>query len=764
MAEETEWTIDDLGTDCVNDGYAPTAANTIALVNEYRNSWVKEEGLACDMSTLCEWVMTRLSMDAGTFDWQEFQTKYNMERTKLMNLRRFIELHKLDGETKEKFYQASSVLYSLAAMFKQCTRMLVNIHPGNMTARTWILPEHFNTMDTENSNMFDYEEKSTTNFQRVFLHLLQVLEGCNYRRAGGKFFRRVALTNDVMANAYEEVCDIKTFVQQHTAYSTSFKEWLWITNPSSNMNAVVEYMTVQPLAEAPDLEEVAHLRSYAGDDEGNGAGVYNHAQDMFYPYERIEDWNEMAHEIQEIRRKLFNDTYECTAPSPSDVAVVHLPCSFPFDIYTEVRSIDPSQLFCKWVEVDAFECRHGNRFPEAQLQNANFAGHLLREADRQYDLAGKSKESKPRPRILIDARMAITELSLDPNEITARTFVCWENRYFRVDTGFKWFDIETPELDQIYKCQEFTDHDCYMLYATSGRIFFKVGERDNFEGTIMREGIGGCGKSTEVKIYQQFWPPHRRGNLSANIQTQFGMAVVARGDVAWCTELSDEPNMPQEDWQDATGGHTVVCPVKHQQEPLIIHNWHAQFWWCSNVFPKKYNNKQGQVTRRLYGVAMFKPVQPRRDDIMSNVRCKLGYVQRRSILAYEDWLLQQGNIDPNSQVHDLPPAFRNYAQLKKRETDPIMEFLTDKDYIDVDAAKTMPMSKFRELYNEWRQYYDMGKASRWCEDVYRNAFSEWNIFVQKRQAQYDWNGETLHSVDVIYGIGVSEKQMSPVQM
>jgi len=754
MEDENEWTLEDLGPHTANDGRVPSMENAIRLLQQYRNTWVLDEVdvPTRNMGNLMQWIMTRLEMTPAQFSWNAFQEAVAAERIKLMRLQYFVEHHRIGGQPKMLLYETANILFNINDIMKHSARMLVNLSPNNMDARSWIAPEDLNTIDLDNENMFQHGEKDNTNFQNAFFHLRQVLEGCNYRRASGKFFKRIQLTDDITANAYEEVCDIKTFVQDHTSYDSNFKAWRWITNPTSNFDSMVNYLKERPIAEAPDLEEDPHQRSYAGVD-GVGGGVYNHASDMFFPYDRIEEWKQMAVDVQEKRRKLYDPNYVCVAPETSDVGVIHLDCAFPYSIYDEVMAIDTEHLYLTWVEVDEYECRYGKFYPAADLQNGGHLFNLLAsKADTCSYVDGLSKNSIPRPRVNINmVEWTSVDMDMDGDRITARTFVHQDGRYFRVHTGCKWFDCPTLELDHIYRCQDFIDHDRFMLYAIAGRVFYKVGERDKFEGTIFKEGTGGCGKSTEVKVYQKFWPPHRRGILSANIQTQFGMEPVARGDVAWCTELSEEPNMPQEDWQDATGGHTVVCPIKHKQDPLVVHAWHAQFWWCSNVFPKRYKNKSKQVSRRLYGVGMYKPVKPRKDDILSNILPNLGHVQRRSILAYDDWLMQQGNIDPMSSIDTLPPAFAWYYRKTVRETDPMEEFLSDGNWVVEDIAARMPMSVFRALFNEYRQHYDMGKASRWCEDVYRIPFNDRGIQVIKN-GTIDWDDETLTDVDIVIGL------------
>lgn len=748
--DEDEWTLDDIHPLADNEGRVPSYEDTIRLMREYRATWTSSDGQPpTNLVTLNEWIFNRLNIPIGQVEWRVVRKAIEEERIKLMRLQEFAEFHHLVGDDRMMLYETANVLFCVGDIFKHSSRFLVNMSPSNMEARNWIAPEDIEKLDVDNENMFKHKEADNTNFQNAFFHFRQVLEGCRFRKAGGKFFKRIFLPGGVTANAYEEVCSVEDFVQDHSSYDSNFKVWRWLTNPTSNFKTMVEYLTERPIAEAPDLDENIYIRSYAGDENGVGSGVYNHSEDMFFPYDRVESWEQMAIDVQTVRRKLFDPNYKCTCPSVSEVGLVHLPCAFKDDIHAEVMAVDTSHLFLTWVEASDFECTHSRFYPDSDVSEESLALLLLSKAEETYSQTPIETVPRPRVRLTLEEWQ---ELGIDGSSVTARSFVRTQcGRFFRVHTGSTWRDCPSPDIDHIYTCQDFVEHDIFFLYSVKGRVFFPVGERDNFEGTIFMEGTGGCGKSTIVKVYQTFWPYHRRGILSANIQTQFGMENVARGDVAWCTELSEEPNMPQEDWQDATGGHTVVCPIKHKQEPLIVHKWKAQFWWCSNVFPKRYKNRQCQVSRRLYGVAMYKPVRPRKDNMVEKISVNLGYVQRRSILAYQEWCMQQGNIDPMSSIDTLPPAFKTYYTKTRRETDPMDEFLSDGKFVVVRQGEMMPLSNFRTLYNEFRTHYDMGKAPRWCEDVYRTPFNERCIVVHKN-VDIVWEGEPLNNVDVVVGV------------
>ena len=143
------------------------------------------------------------------------------------------------------------------------------------------------------------------------------------------------------------------------------------------------------------------------------------------------------------------------------------------------------------------------------------------------------------------------------DEIKSYSWYEDEGRYFMVDTGRTWMDIDTKEIDHIYNCQNFTHHDRWFIYAMKGRTLFRVGEMDTHQMTLFFEGYGGCGKSTVVLAQQRFHPSHRRGVLSANIEPLFGMSQVMKegeAEVIYCNEAASELNLKQEEWQVSTSG------------------------------------------------------------------------------------------------------------------------------------------------------------------------------------------------------------------
>jgi hypothetical protein len=905
---EDEWTLADIAYGADAQMVPPSPRVVERLVDEFYAEWMEEQGLT--IGNVTTRLMQRFRLDADeAFRWDAFDERLKEEEFKHMKLTTFLHAHRMSGgQAHEQLNQIADVIFNVRDLLKHCARLVYNLRPrAPITELGPLLPEEWRTpdnMEVENENIhsYDFDNKKNLPAMHAFVHLRQILQSCNYRRAHGKFFKRVMLPGDVETLAFEEAISIEAFVALHCSHTRHFRAWRW-TMHKGIFEQVVSHLTNRPLDEAPDLQECRHLRSYGGDAYGRGAGVYDSRSDMIFWYHMRDQWEHMAQEVQERRRALYRDAradarperrkheqeYVCTAPQPGDVCVVHLPVPFPHDIYGDLVFGTPHvPRHLRWREAFAFEAvDHALQVPDgvAALLAERVAGGLtvpllpkvgltwqvvhalpprsrcldgrvalaerLRAGDfyvRESELAQLLGEDADDEALALDEDCHVTlddgfavpfvapatrlrrvqlresewrdagggdapdrplawcvhqddasrglaweasgttppdggvelhhdglrahleqrgcELSLSEFEalgapvVPANAFVrtadgrCHRGvgrRYFVLDLGRTWADVETPEIDRIFECQRENDrfgaHDRFFIYALLGRLFYEVGELDDAEMTLFFEGIGGSGKSTVLKAMYPFWAPHKRAILSSNMQPQFGMGSLVHGDVAFCTEVAADLNLPQEEWQDATGGAMLNLAIKHK-EPVVV-QWKSQFLWAGNAFPKRWRNGQGQVSRRLAGVSLNRPVNPRDGNILDDIKAKGGLLQRRCVLAYHLFVRHFAGIDPMSKPDRLPPAFCDFYRRGRRETDPMEDFLSLGTY--VVPGTQMLLEHFRELYSRYRADHDMGKPSRWGPDLYKTPFQERGASVV-RMERVTIDGQTYTNVDVVVGL------------
>jgi len=349
------------------------------------------------------------------------------------------------------------------------------------------------------------------------------------------------------------------------------------------------------------------------------------------------------------------------------------------------------------------------------------------------------------------------ELGLD-GRVHTRSFVRHGDRFFRVDTGRTHWDVPMNEIDQIFVCQGFCDEDGFGVYALMGRTLYKVGEFDKYTITLFLEGIGGSGKTTVLSAHTALLPHHRIGVISANMQEIFGMgSVVNEGysRLIICNEVSKQMKVRGEEWQQSMDALPAPYPRKYK-EPWVGVNI-AQHFWVGNEKPLSFRNDQGQVTRRLAGVMLGRPVRPRDASIGAKIRAKLAFLLRKEVLAYACFLRIHQMTDPMSTPDALPPAFAEYQRKYRRATDPMVDFMAaETGYVVIDETKTMLFSDFKKLYCDYRDEFGLGKILRWGETHYSTPFAEMGIQVVRKESFTTSGGETLNNVDVIFGMAVAE--------
>lgn len=788
-----EWTVENIVH--ADAGRLPSAEQTVQLIHTFHATWMVAGGV--DLPDVGGHLFAKLRL-SSPFSWTDFRAALEPLQQSLKKLYFCVQYHKLDDpDAKQELQELTDLLYSLHDLFKHSTRVLRNLDPGSISVGTALPPaddEDAYDMDLENESVLRHDPNRLTSFQRLVCYIREVLQERRYKRVREEFFSRITLPNKCSTLAFKKEISVNDFVAAHCTID-HWQSWLWSTNPPHNFKQVVTYFTERPLAEAPDLVEQLHLRSYAGDRYGFGAGVYDCSTDVFWPYADKTSWSTFARFVQDVRRSTTDAAYECAPPDErTDVCVVHLNVPFYHDTLEEARELNARvRGYLAWREADDFECTNAaheltggaaaklaaalheriapNAPPETPFLGRKWGvvtnvdalqeDRLVRDAALEAKIASLFGVVHSEPQTLAREDVAGVDLTEDSYvevggerwmpvheppmcprvvltdaewndlgcaaaDVGPRSYVVHRAepaapRYFRVDAGCTWRDCVTPELDHIFHCQKFTAHDRFMIYALLGRLFFKVGERDNFEMTLFFEGIAGSGKSTILKAMQEFWPPHLRAVLSSNMQPQFGMSSLAHAAICICSEVSQDLNLPQEEWQSAVSGEWVNLAVKHES-PIVL-KWTSQFLFAGNQFPKVWNNGQGQVSRRLAGVGLYHPVKPRDGRIAALIQQGAAVLQRKCVLAYAEFLRIHSTIDPMSQPKLLPPAFCDYYLKGRRNSDNMEGFLSDGAYVKVEEGAHMLLSDVRALYDVYRAKEGVSGSIKWGEDLYRTPFA-----------------------------------------
>ena len=408
------WSIEDLFYGARGENETPCKDNVVDLVHRYHAFWHPGRPEARQMFN---WILDQLEIPPNVVPtWDVVRPQMERERYRLLTLLSYCHHYDLirdSGQIKEMMHQIALMHAETTAFVRKSNAIAMRMSQGAQNTAL-LVPEEDRVDQDAQDTIVDNDPKKFRSWQQTFLYLREVLASQHLRRAGKYFFTRtINSVSNIQTNAFEQHQLISEFIDEHTCYDDNLPQWTTHTASQGNHQEMIKYLTERPIPEARDLDENCHHRSYAGDEYGRGAVIYDCAQDVAWPYARRDEWTVMAEEISAIRARIYGaseggSAAQCrarctarrtvTAPSAEDVAVVHFEASFPYDTLAELREIAShvgTCLQCAWYEAEAFECRDTRyEIAEPQIQ-AYMAREFPADAPDRPGAWGRSWQPVP---------------------------------------------------------------------------------------------------------------------------------------------------------------------------------------------------------------------------------------------------------------------------------------------------------------------------------------------------------------------------------
>ena len=290
------------------------------------------------------------------------------------------------------------------------------------------------------------------------------------------------------------------------------------------------------------------------------------------------------------------------------------------------------------------------------------------------------------------------------------------------ELGDKWWsinpmDIETPEMDKILESQDITDQESKLwVYALmGGRNLYHVRELDRLESAFYLWGEGGTGKSTAISYVTSFYPFHRRGLMSNNMQTNFGMGDLVEADVIECPEVQEVMGIAEEEFKSATSGEAMSLNDKHKR-PIRVKNWLSHMILAGNHIPKNFNDDGGQFLRRLFGICFFNRISEFDTRLDEKMEAKRSVYLRKFNLAYL-YLMKKLNGRVPKKDASLPPAFWKFTKTVKSQVNALIAFMQDSDILEFDDSYAMTLSSFKDQFLTYAKEFniDRNKHPKWTQ-------------------------------------------------
>ena len=281
--------------------------------------------------------------------------------------------------------------------------------------------------------------------------------------------------------------------------------------------------------------------------------------------------------------------------------------------------------------------------------------------------------------------------------------------------GEKTGTAPTPIWDKILSYQLSTDAQT-SLEILIGRLFYQIGQYDDFQVFPFIRGIANTGKSVIVDyICEHLLPRQEVGKICANIQDKFGLEGLYQKRIVAMTETFKKIDraLSKSLFQDIISGGIVSVNLKNVGG-AVEHKWTAHSIVAGNC-NLDYPDDSGSIARRtsMYSFNNTIPTEDRQTDLKYKMekerltilfKCILSYRKFASANIGKDWwkICSQEERDNRESIS----IEQNY----------LADFLSNgNDYYEVVYKKgsSTPFDTFQSAYRRHMKF-DLGIQSRVC--------------------------------------------------
>lgn len=333
---------------------------------------------------------------------------------------------------------------------------------------------------------------------------------------------------------------------------------------------------------------------------------------------------------------------------------------------------------------------------------------------------------------------------LDPLIVSAKFFDKQFDDFSHIED---WYDIPTPNFQQVLEYQNFEVDVCKWMYVMGGRLCYDVGDIDGWQIIPFLKGIARSGKSTLItKVFKKFYENEDVRTLSNNIERKFGLSSIYDGFMFIAPEVKGDLCLEQAEFQSLVSGEDVSIAVKHEKAKSV--EWKTPGILGGNEVPN-WRDNSGSVLRRLLPWNFAKQVKDADPQLDDKLDAELPIILLKCVRAYLEYSQKYANKD----IWNVVPAyFKNVQTQVAMVTNTLQNFLaSEKVRYATDAF--VPQKIFIQIFNQHCQENNLGKV-KFNPDFYAGPFSTRDIEVRNEAVTY--KGRAYAIQPIVFGIDVVE--------
>lgn len=341
---------------------------------------------------------------------------------------------------------------------------------------------------------------------------------------------------------------------------------------------------------------------------------------------------------------------------------------------------------------------------------------------------------------------------LDLNVVASKFFNMEFNNFDSVDD---WYEIPTPYFQSIFDYQEFSEEVSRWIYVFIGRLFFYLGELDNWQVALFLEGVAGSGKSTITKLVKKFYEVCDVGVLSNNIEKKFGLSSLKDKLLYLAPEIKGDLCLEQSEFQLLIEGGDMQLPEKFKESQYI--EWKTPGLFAGNE-PPNYTDNSGSISRRLVVAKFNKKVSDKDSDLDLKLNIELPAIIKKSVCAYLSAVTQFKGKDFWSS---LPKYFRDTQQDMAQNTHSLEHFISSGKVV-LGEEHYCREKNFVQAFNEHCKECNL-ERHKFTTDYYLGVFGNYNLQIKKNvKMKYPnlpnaktYQGSFIFGVDLVNELGDS---------
>lgn len=260
-------------------------------------------------------------------------------------------------------------------------------------------------------------------------------------------------------------------------------------------------------------------------------------------------------------------------------------------------------------------------------------------------------------------------------------------------TNGKWFDLvkekapafysvlsyqykkSTPGTTHAFNTYDNPEQCLRVALAMLGRLLFEVCELDcGFERFLAMIGIAGVGKTKIAEIFCQLVP--NLFKLQANTEETFGYENIIGKDLVIVEEISSGSNISQSFMLQVGSSNgrdqEMRLAVSRKYKTQLQHVITQPLLVVGNSFPSKWNDGQGQVSRRLVALLFDRPVEATERDsqIPQKMKAELPVIVSSMVRAYHSMVRCLGSrsldtVIPQGMMRDRDEIISTTSEVRK---------------------------------------------------------------------------------------------------